>query len=74
MRKHKDISGNKITHHHIIPSSRGGEYTSHNICRVIHKLHDLYHRLFSNLTPEEIVEYLNKTFWNDNYEITITEK
>ena len=57
----------KLTRHHICPRSRGGSNSSYNIAKVPEREHDLYHRLFENKTPDEIMEYLNKTFWNGNY-------
>lgn len=74
MMKNQDTADNKMTRHHIIPQSRGGKNTPQNICKVKHKFHDLYHRLFGNMTPEEIIEYLNYHFWNNNYQITIHNK
>ena len=56
-RKHKN-------QHHIIPSSRSGTNDSSNIAIVDTKLHDLYHQLFDNKTPDEIVDFLVNYFWN----------
>ena len=61
-RKHQ----NAKTKHHIIPRSRYGGNEDYNICMVEERKHRLYHELFSNLTPAEIVEYLIKEFWNGN--------
>lgn len=51
------------TTHHILPRSRGGSDDKSNLARVAHKEHDLYHRLFENMTPEEILSYLVNYFW-----------
>jgi len=57
-RKHKN-------RHHIIPSSRTNSTDeSWNIAIVDTKLHDLYHQLFENKTPDEIVDFLVNYFWN----------
>jgi len=56
-RKHKN-------RHHIIPSSIGGTDESWNIAIVDTKLHDLYHQLFDNKSPDEIVDFLVNYFWN----------
>jgi len=64
---------NKITKHHIIPTSRPSKGIV-GVCKVIGKLHELYHALFGNMMPDEIVHFLNKTFWNGNYEITILKR
>jgi len=52
------------TKHHIIPSSRNGSNEDSNICMVEERDHQLYHQLFENKTPIEIIEYLEMTFWN----------
>jgi 5-methylcytosine-specific restriction endonuclease McrA len=57
--------------HHIIPKSRGGDSHLENLAIVSVKQHQAYHTLFDNRTPEEIVEYLNKTFWRGNYQVDI---
>jgi hypothetical protein len=57
------------TTHHILPRSRGGSDDKSNLARVAHKEHDLYHQLFSNKTPKEILAYLSANFWkNQNKE------
>ena len=61
--KHMSKRDLEITRHHIVPSSRGGSDERCNIARVAHKEHDLYHQLFGNMLPDEIIEYLVKTFW-----------
>jgi len=60
--------------HHIIPRSRGGANSKDNISIVRGKFHSIYHHLFSNMKPEEIVKYLNDYFWKGNYEIEIRRK
>ena len=59
------------TKHHIIPRSRGGSSDLENLAFIPGKLHEEYHALFFNRTPEEIVQYLNRDFWNGHYKITI---
>ena len=56
----------KLTRHHIIPRSRGG-HNINNVSNVPRREHNLYHQLFENLTPIEVVKYLNREFWNDKY-------
>jgi hypothetical protein len=53
--------------HHVIPRSRGGDSSLENICYVGKREHELYHTLFSNKTPPEIVEYMVRVFWKDNW-------
>ena len=54
--------------HHIIPRSRGGNDDIKNISWLRQKTHNYYHNLFSNKTPVEILRYLFRVFWNDNYD------
>ena len=56
-----------LSQHHIIPSSRGGK-DDDNIAIIPRKEHQLYHQLFKNMTPDEIIHYLVKVFWNDQYD------
>ena len=60
--------------HHIIPRSRGGGNELENRIIVNGEKHRLYHMLFENKTPEEIIDYLNRDFWKRNYDIIINEK
>jgi 5-methylcytosine-specific restriction endonuclease McrA len=53
--------------HHIIPKSRGGDNSLENIAVVNSKEHQLYHNLFSNRRPEEIINYLVNEFWNEDW-------
>jgi hypothetical protein len=51
--------------HHILPRSRRPDLAlaETNIVEVFVKEHDLYHQLFYNMTPDEILDYLVNTFW-----------
>jgi len=64
-RKHKNKHKNK---HHIIPRSRGGDSKLENIAVVDAKKHISYHELFSNKTPDEIIETLVKKYWNGQWD------
>ena len=68
----KRLHNQALTKHHIVPTSRLAGKPILNVCKVPSKQHELYHHLFGNMLPEEILEYLNKEFWNSNYEITIS--
>jgi len=57
------------TEHHIIPSSRLDGKGILNVCKVDGKIHDLSHQIFGNMTPKEIVAWLNITLWNSQYRI-----
>ena len=65
---------NKKTRHHIIPTSRRKGRDVRGVCLVPQRQHDLYHRLFGNMIPEEITEWLNEIFWNEGYIITIIKR
>ena len=64
---------NQLTRHHIIPRSRSYKGIK-GICIVPRLMHELYHHLFGNMKPDEIINHLNEHFWNGNYIITITKK
>ena len=55
--------------HHIIPQSRNHSLANdpHNIVKVDACRHNLYHCLFYNLTPSEIIAQLVKEFWKNNW-------
>lgn len=63
-------SPTQMTRHHIYPTSRK-KIGIVSVCRVERLQHELYHHLFGNMNPEEILEHLNKTFWNDMFDIDI---
>ena len=54
----------RLSKHHIIPRSRGGNSESFNIVLVEKKEHQYYHALFENRTPDEIIVFLVNHFWN----------
>lgn len=60
--------------HHIDPVSRGGEKNKKNIVHVPIEKHRTYHRLFGNLTPEEIIKTLNIEFWGGRYKIIVRKE
>ena len=60
----------KRNNHHVIPRSRVQGKPVMGVCEVPAKAHDLYHQLFGNMKPGEIVNHLNKTFWGDRYLIS----
>jgi hypothetical protein len=57
-RKHS----NTLSDHHILPKSRGGQ-KERNIKRVPSKQHQAYHTLLSNLTPDEVIQYLKEVWF-----------
>ena len=63
----KQESNNKkiVTIHHIIPQSRGGKDSKENKSIVMIYFHKKYHELFRNMTPVEIIAYLETYFWNN---------
>ena len=72
-RKNPPNDPNQLTKHHIIPRSRIGKKTSNTVL-IPRQNHQWYHNLFSNMVPEEIMEYLNHEFWKEQYDITIKRK
>jgi len=51
--------------HHIIPRSRGGKNEPDNLIQVERRKHEIYHELFGNKTPDQIIRYL-KEYWFKN--------
>jgi hypothetical protein len=64
----------KKTRHHIYPQSRVRGMGVVGVCMVEQKLHELYHHLFGNMTPEEIVNFLNETYWKNKFNVSIQLK
>ena len=62
-----------LTKHHVLCSSRGGTNTYENIKMLPDNIHEAFHHLFANLTPEEIIVYLTQEFFN-NKEYVSAEK
>lgn len=52
----------KVNRFHIIPKSRGGGLGDNVIDDFCYGCHSLYHRLFQNRTPEEILKDLDGFF------------
>jgi len=55
----------KLTRHHIIPKSRGGDWSESNIVHWHEMFHILFHSLFANLTTEEVsifITLINQPF------------
>lgn len=52
-----------LSSHHIVPKSRKGKTTKANMATVTKRDHQLYHSLFDNKTPEEVIDYLSNYFW-----------
>lgn len=51
------MKNNRLSKHHILPISRGGR--DKDVVFLPCKVHDAYHRLFSNLTLEEAHTFLD---------------
>ena len=62
------MSKDRDTKHHIIPRSRGGKSDLENITYLPGRQHEAYHFLFSNKTPDEIIDHLVKRYWRNNWE------
>lgn len=62
----------KVDKHHIFPRSRDASRKSDksNIKRVPKSYHQAYHHLFANMTPPEIIEYLQNMWFKRSMFIT----
>lgn len=52
--------------HHICPRSKKGKTTKANLATLTKRDHQVYHALFDNKTPVEIIDYLVNYFWFSN--------
>lgn len=53
--------------HHVEPSSRGGSNALENIAVIDGRKHQIYHDLFENMMPDEIIEHLVTNYWNGQW-------
>jgi len=53
--------------HHILPSSKNGSNERWNIAIIDKIKHNVYHQLFKNRTPVEIICYLVEYFWSGQW-------
>ena len=65
MKKKYKRKAKKKTRHHILPKSRKGRNLEDNIMYVPNVNHQRYHALFSNLRPDEIIDYLVRSYWDN---------
>ena len=51
----------KLTKHHVVPRSRLDEFDEikHNIVMWDDDFHSTWHKLFANMTPSEVIEFIN---------------
>lgn len=49
---------NKLSRHHLLARSRGGDSNPYNILMLWRKKHDCWHTLFGNKTLDEIIEIM----------------
>ena len=61
------MAKNRMTEHHIRPTSRGGDHSNENIAYIKDRKHRHYHNIFGNMTPDEIIVYLVTDFWNNQW-------
>jgi hypothetical protein len=57
--------------HHIRPWSRSSDDRQENKVKVNEKLHEKFHSLFINRTPEEVIEFLLDYFFGGRVQILI---
>jgi len=59
------------TVHHILCTSKGGTNTLENIKKLPSNIHEAYHHVFGNLTPREIIDYLNEELFTNSRYISV---
>jgi hypothetical protein len=57
----------KTDRHHVIPRSLTNDNTEKNIVVVNKRKHAIYHQLFCNLHPTDIVVHLVEYWWGGNW-------
>jgi hypothetical protein len=67
-------SEHRLTVHHRRCRSNGGSDNPENISFVTEKKHQAWHLLFSNKTPQQIVDELNKTWLPLDKQVMLTTK
>ena len=63
----------KMTKHHRKPTSRGGG-NGDNISELPRSLHEAWHILFRDFSPERIAEEINLKYLDTNYEMVAVKK
>lgn len=56
-----------LTKHHRRPRSKGGSHLGNNISMIPEKLHQAYHLLFVNWSPQQQCDFLNEHFVDPDY-------
>lgn len=64
----KKAKSDQVDKHHIYPSSRvpSRKKDRTNLKKVPRGYHRAYHYLFANMRPDEIIDYLQKVWFNPN--------
>ena len=65
-KRYKSFTDGTPSRHHICPRSRSGGL-GENIATIETGEHRAYHKLFSNMTPDEIIAHLVKYYWNNQW-------
>ena len=60
--------------HHRRPRSLHGDNSPRNISIVDVESHTLWHRMFQNMPPREIVEEINRVWIDPDYKLILTRK
>lgn len=53
----------ELTRHHMYPSSQGGQTVPSNLLGVPDRIHQAWHYLFMNMTPEQVMAFV-ATYWS----------
>lgn len=74
LRRKRKREGISYARHHRRPRSRGGEDTDQNISIVPVHLHQAWHALFANHSPEVICAIINERWLDPDYNLIIERK
>jgi len=74
LRKEHRIMSHRLTRHHRLPRSRNGSDEPCNISHVPEYLHQAWHTLFSNYSPETIAQIINDKWIPSNVKFVVQRK
>lgn len=63
-----------LTKHHRKCRSNGGKSNKRNISYLEHEIHQAWHLIFANRTPEEIADILTRRFIDPDYFIVAIKR
>ena len=72
--RHRAYKKTHTSRHHRKPTSIGGKTNARNCINLPVYLHNAWHALFQNFTPDKIVFMINNYFLDPDYELVLRKK